>query len=801
RIDTGAAVFSVRKSGFNLLDQVTIGGVPLLRADGPGIELVAAGRDWTSARDASSQVLIEENGPVRAVIVARGRHLDSNGNDRLDYTVRLHFYRGHARTRVIYTLRNASERSQTNALWTRLELVVPSVLSQADFQLATSSGPVAGSLSAGGQARLFQGENSYPNFRDYDFNDFDGNGNLIRDKWPTLIEGWQASENGTPLASGARDAPIERFFGQLQSPTARLLVATRLAAGWWPQGLRLSGGGDLRIGLFPDGNDRPFRLRFTGHVTREVLLDFAPVGAAADVTYRFQHPLVARASDIEHYNRAGAFDEQLVSFAEQRLRYLATGYPTTYPDIFAPFAEIIRHYYWGTGGGRNQYDQAKVSAMNFLRWDADASAVAWQYAEQKFAYNADQAIYHSDDFDGGRGDIADFNQLPGIEAIPYAKVIFEGEHPHAYGLRQWYQLSGDERIRESYLDWGEYLFHPVMTGYDVEARGIIWRLYNLIDLWRLSGDDAYRNAAWSLFDTEMLQKTAALGVSDGTDFNRGFYASRGDTFDIYNTGLPWPDRELASFISGAMYPRSYAALEATAATPLQADRARDLLEGVSRFLITEHWWEFGPNPFDYGYPYRQSADNIPPDPRGDGNWIGGFKEVWPALYHGWRLTGEPEFQRQAERLQLAAQQDFTDEFQDWPDRQQLEHQLWYPQRHPRWVDLPVSATEVGGQYRLTWTVPANATGYWIKTSPRTIVPWLGFDRNTRNYAFNPAQFVAFFAADNLDGEPAPGPAGSSQAMDLPGLPIVASRSFAARVRIDPQLAGADVLLADGFETP
>lgn len=109
-------------------------------------------------------------------------------------------------------------------------------------------------------------------------------------------------------------------------------------------------------------------------------------------------------------------------------------------------------------------------------------------------------------------------------------------------------------------------------------------------------------------------------------------------------------------------------------------------------------------------------------------WIGGFKEVWLALYHGHRLFGDPELLRQADLLQRTLQEGVSDEFQNWPDRQTLEHYTLHPELHSHWQDLPVQVSDLGGgSYELSWTVPPDADGYWIKVSDRTVVSWLGFE--------------------------------------------------------------------------
>ena len=51
--------------------------------------------------------MIEENGPVRVVIRATGSHRDAAGNAYMNYTVRMHFYRGKSVVKAVVSLRNA----------------------------------------------------------------------------------------------------------------------------------------------------------------------------------------------------------------------------------------------------------------------------------------------------------------------------------------------------------------------------------------------------------------------------------------------------------------------------------------------------------------------------------------------------------------------------------------------------------------------------------------------------------------------------------------------------------------------
>lgn len=73
------------------------------------------------------------------------------------------------------------------------------------YEVADDNASVSGNLTPTESVILFHGANAYPNFRDYDFNDFDGNNQLITTKWPTTIEGYTIRRNGTLVGSGTRD--------------------------------------------------------------------------------------------------------------------------------------------------------------------------------------------------------------------------------------------------------------------------------------------------------------------------------------------------------------------------------------------------------------------------------------------------------------------------------------------------------------------------------------------------------------------------------------------------------------------
>jgi hypothetical protein len=101
-IATGQGTFTVRKAKFNVLDQVVVASKTLV-SSGSSQGMVVMGpapgqttcppctTTYSSANDPDSTAVIEENGPVKAVVRATGRHVDASGNGYMNFTVRLYF--------------------------------------------------------------------------------------------------------------------------------------------------------------------------------------------------------------------------------------------------------------------------------------------------------------------------------------------------------------------------------------------------------------------------------------------------------------------------------------------------------------------------------------------------------------------------------------------------------------------------------------------------------------------------------------------------------------------------------------
>jgi len=296
RIDTGAAQFNVKKSGFNGIDAAVVNGQALVapHPDG-GLEISAGGTLYTSALDASSEVTIEENGPLKAVIVAKGTAASASGPRSFLYTVRLHFYRTSSAVKATVTLRNAALASKSAKTLDWAPFKVPLALSgsrTAKFSL--DGGTVkSGTLSAGEAAWLYQGKSSFMYHSNTD-----------------RIAGALTSDSGARGSIGSQSfsGSYGTGWGILEDSQGRgVLVGVRNLAANFPDGIEL---GNAAVGeVFSKHNGKKnIAFSWGAWETREFLFDFYTSPRDPDARYAFlAYPLFGRPADPAYLGQTGAY--------------------------------------------------------------------------------------------------------------------------------------------------------------------------------------------------------------------------------------------------------------------------------------------------------------------------------------------------------------------------------------------------------------------------------------------------------------------------------------------------------------
>jgi hypothetical protein len=501
-IDTGPMQAEVRKAGFNLLDKVVVDGKEIVRAgESRGAVLVDGnGKEFLASRCEDTRLTLEENGPVRAVVRVDGGYC--NGKERLlDFTTRLFFCKGKSRATVQYTLRNASYKRVEHVFIKSMNLETKLALDgTAKACISTSKGEKELDLQKG-NVNFYQAVSDFPWMSDGD--NFYDRGPVSPDysreeKRGYKQEGYRIWQNGELMFGGKRNEFPEFGYIDISDKNGKGVTAgIRYMAGQWPKALKADASGNIVVSLWPAENDIGYWIRYGSHNTFEVMYSFHDKNDTRpeDEMERFQYPLVARAP-IDWYNRnvEGIYPlYHFISFADERK--LAAKLGIKYEVGWRrPEFKVWRYHYWGHGGFLNQHDFARIALVNFLRDDRELIKAGEWYllAESMFNYYADWSVYHSDDYD-------DVKEQPypkeNNDKAELAKVVFEWEHQHWYGMPLYYYMTGDERIKDAIYDLGEYIkrvANPLSLTY---MRVFGTGMFSLAAMYEFTADEDYLRIA------------------------------------------------------------------------------------------------------------------------------------------------------------------------------------------------------------------------------------------------------------------------------------------------------------------
>ena len=788
-VSTGAATFTISKSGFRMLDQVTVGGTTLVQSGGEGVGISdAAGVRYTSANDAASSVVLEENGPLRAVVRASGSLKNSGGVRLAEYLVRLNFYKGKSSVRAWVSLRNAQGANPTVFAFNSADVSVKLALGAGPrFATSTSRGAVNDALAANETAYVYQAhstqndyyENSYANApMAHSGSTFTQSGVEVRKVGGTtyqalsgndtdVADGWMALED----ASGKGCAAGMRWMGSL-----------------WPAGLEVSGDGTARVELFSKRNSMTgLRFAWGAYETREVYFQFyaSPPASRSTMLYEMQYPLAARAT-LTQYAAAGAIfgETKLVSAADQQAWFAQRGGVS--PSLANITPQFMRYHAWSMGGGGNQTNFAFLDLVDYLR-TGNGGFLA--QGERNTLYKADTAVRHSDGFDYTTNQIDPGDEGSGPNLGTFNGRIFDFEHPHWISLPIAYFLTGNEIYKDATADFGEWklgmgdgvsplYYNPVNIFGDGSMR--IWSRYyrDYAILYDVTRDVRY----WSDLDrmtTGLLtsQDVPGSALPAGRNYDRGYIWLAHGSYQL--------PRSVSDFMTvqihfEAMW-EGLRLLRERGDSRVEA--VEDYLLGLADFIYNEWYFDTGSGQGQFGYLYSyhlDEANNSATNPY----WVEGFRPISSSrpLTFAYLMTGDAKYLDREAKL-LIGDIDFVTPRTptDYSSEAYMSTDLYRPAA-TGWFAVPgLTAQNLGGgSYRLTWTAPSGATAYRVKTADRPIVPWLGFDQNTRTFAFPPASHKAWFAAGDVANEPTPAPAGSPESFTVSGLDPSKVYSFALR---------------------
>lgn len=592
-VDTGPMQVEIRKGGFSLFDRVVVNGQDLLRpGKSRGIVLTdGSGKEFLASRCGDTRVVIEENGPVKATVRVDGSHCGEKGK-LLDYTVRLFFVKGKSTVRTQYTLRNASRKSPRHVYIKSLGLETELGLGEG-VKALVSTHTGEGELDLGkGPVNLYQAVSDFPWLSDGD--SFYYNGPVAPDfsreqQRGYAQEGYWLRQGGKTVAEGKRSEFPDLGFMDVSDASGRgMTVGVRYMAGLWPKALKADSSGRVVVSLWPEENGRGHWIRYGSHTSFEVMFAFHSDSSVkpADEMNRFQYPLVARAP-VDWYNRnvEGIYPlYHFISFSdEQKLAgKLGAGYSIGWRK---PKLKVWRYHYWGHGAFLNQHDFARIALINGIRDDRDLvkAGESTLYAESVINYYADWAVYHSDDYDYSK---EQFTPTENKAEAELAKVVFEWEHQHWYGMPLYYYMTGDERVREAILDWGEYvkrLANPLSLTY---MRVFGTGMFSLAAMYEFTGDKEFLRLADMNFDRLLKVKYTPNNPPSTIfiDWDRGIVAG--------GSGSGWPSGVKVDVMMGStLYDGLLNYYRYMGEGNPHQEGARKLLGKMSEFMLREPYFE------------------------------------------------------------------------------------------------------------------------------------------------------------------------------------------------------------------
>ncbi len=506
---------------------------------GAGLYLVdGTGKEYVSLQP--EEVVIEENGPVRAVVKVRGHHAAQDGSKLFEYIVRLMFYRGHGFVRIFHTFGNSHVRETTTDIL-RMGLRVPLAGAWASDRIVREQMKYQG----GGEAAppvMLKGDGLHLALDMVNF----------RELYPKRL----VCENRT------LDIQICPSFDPKEYEIADPVVSDRLY-----YYLR-DGVYRLRCGI---SKTHEIFMGFGGEETLQALSAYRPCGSfAAPAAWHAD----TGASGLMTPRKAGEF-EQYETFVEKSFEAFMK-----LRDRQGEYGMLNFGDWWGERGfnwGNVEYDTQHVMLMEYLRT-----------LDRKFFDRGCEATLHNRDVDG-----IHYSENPKAVGTVYAHCMF---HTGGYEMRTpdpglayagggfnrghvWtrgyfdhYFLTGDRRSLEWALTVSNHLAGPLTVGFSVgnhAERDTAWPIFGVMAAYEATADPYYLNAARIIVEDVIRRQIPETG-------NWGFPAGYSKVEPKPIGGYAWC---CGLLISALDQYNQY----------VQDPRVNEVIVRAARWLVREEW--------------------------------------------------------------------------------------------------------------------------------------------------------------------------------------------------------------------
>ncbi|MFT7463740.1 MAG: hypothetical protein ACI9EF_002087 [Pseudohongiellaceae bacterium] len=460
---------TISKTDFNLFETVVVNEVPVVQNPSePGV--TGTLKNGSALSMANTTVVIEENGPARAVVLAEGSLHDINDQRVIDFTLRMTARAASRDVEVTFTLRNADLNFPAHVqlgsveLGTHLALsaLAPGVAPTATMPLHGAGKPSISRVFNQGtdEMSLYMAQTSAQistyagNYIPHIPKQAGSNSELVDQGYRLVAKGVEQSSLGDKSESP------EVGFVSLSNGTGGVTVHQRQMPYFWPAGLKARGDGQVTAGVFTEQNDAGYTFLWQQYESRTVVFSFhtGDVPDEYDLATTHEFPLAARASDYAHYRDAGVFAYRLVTEveAEEALTKMGINYDV---NPVNPKQIVMRYLSANTSGGPNNYPGIETRlAGEWLRHGKGGSLLN---ALDMAVWKSEWQIRRSDGWldDNAFGSTAT-QVIPATNdgTVPHTmKNWGDAEHRYREGIILAYYLTGDPRYRDAILDEAEVL--------------------------------------------------------------------------------------------------------------------------------------------------------------------------------------------------------------------------------------------------------------------------------------------------------------------------------------------------------
>jgi hypothetical protein len=509
-VNTGSAVFTIRKANFNVFDEVISGGKTLISSGtSQGLAILGPANPGTScnpgpcstlylsSNDPQSTAVIEENGPARAVVRAGGVHRDAAGNGYLRFTVRIHFYKNKTYTKITSILRNADE-GESNSFnsaakgFTSYELrLTPALAAGKSFAIGKDTGTVAAKFSSTENAYLYQAYSNDMEHAHWNGTTCPYGSSIPRCVAPYILrtgksapytyaqDGYQIVQDQRTLASGDHTHYPSGWADLTDGTGSGIEVGIYQMSAYWPKSLQFeNGGSEITVGIWPDQKLSPvnpsvaipYYQAWPQYSIHDIYVNFhaSALSSPGNEFLKFQHYLMARAP-ITQYNTANVFFYPLMNSSDEDSYWssLASTYSFRWygnsPAISDKTPRIFRLYAWPSPGGSNQ---SEVRWGYIEQWLTRGLPGRYLTAAHFYRYQVEQAFPRADENAAGssafnwrthspNSDLDGYgypSNIKSTNSVYVNRTWVDQEHAHWYGMGDYYFLTGDETVKDQMMD-------------------------------------------------------------------------------------------------------------------------------------------------------------------------------------------------------------------------------------------------------------------------------------------------------------------------------------------------------------